>query len=144
MGTGNSTWSTPLPTTAAYFLRAQQGALALNQRWEESGARYVKIICQPQGETPYLVSLEECFEDWFDRGLEFDSWNRRHRRKKQEFCAFAWSLPGVPQEYRQRGGLVAAYVDWSGHGQALWDPETGIHVHVQKLDVQRVELGPLF
>ena len=95
-----------------YFLRAQQGALALNQRWEESGARYVKIICQPQGETPYLVSLEECFEDWFDRGLEFDL-EQAAQKKKQEFCAFAWSLPGVPQEYRQ-GGLVAAYVDWSG------------------------------
>lgn len=92
-----------------YMLRAQEGAVRLEQQWKSGNAACCRLYVD---EGQYLIVLEENFEEWKDRGLDFD-FEEAAKRQKQLFEAFFESMPEVPEKY-QDAARMAAYVNWSG------------------------------
>lgn len=95
---------------ARYMLRAQQGNLKIEQKWNVSTADYCRIYLE-SGQEEYLVTIEENFEDWADTKRTFD-YKKTVEKSAREFEEFYQSMPTVPEEYKE-GARVAAYVDWA-------------------------------
>lgn len=93
-----------------YMLRNQQGEIHLEQKWKGGNAEYCRLHIQ--GKEEYLIVLEENFEEWRDRGLEYNFEEAVHRQK-EAFETFFSAMPSVPEKY-QDAARTAAYVNWSG------------------------------
>ncbi len=94
-----------------YVLRAQQGRIEVEQEWDGSTAAYCRLHFLPDESGEYLVSLEEAFEDWQDRGWDFD-FEETAACSRKAFEAFYASMPSVEVQYEETA-RIAAYVDWS-------------------------------
>lgn len=94
-----------------YMLRAQKGTVTAVQKWEVSTAKYCRMELRPGDNGEYLAVLEENFEDWQDRGLDFD-FDRCVEKNREIFGKFRGSMPAVPKEYEDAAG-ICAYVDWA-------------------------------
>ncbi len=94
-----------------YVLRAQQGRIEAEQEWDGSTAAYCRLHLIPDESGEYLVSVEEAFEDWQDRGRDFD-FEEAAVCSREAFEAFHASMPSVEAQYEETA-RIAAYVDWS-------------------------------
>lgn len=94
-----------------YVLRAQQGRIEIKQEWDGSTAAYCRLHFLPDESGKYLVSLEEAFEDWQDRGRDFD-FEETASSSRKAFETFYASMPSVEAQYEETA-RIAAYVDWS-------------------------------
>ena len=94
-----------------YMLRAGEGTITLDQKWSVSTAEYCRLLLGAGTGEKYTVTLEENFEDWMDRGLDYD-YEEVVNNSLHQFMEFYRSMPTVPAEYEE-AALVAAYVDWA-------------------------------
>ena len=94
-----------------YMLRAGEGTITLDQKWSVSTAEYCRLLLGAGTGEKYTVTLEENFEDWIDRGLDYD-YEEVVNNSLHQFMEFYRSMPTVPAEYEE-AALVAAYVDWA-------------------------------
>lgn len=94
-----------------YMLRAGEGTITLDQKWSVSTAEYCRLLLGAGTGEKYTVTLEENFEDWMDRGLDYD-YEEVVNNSLHQFMEFHRSMPTVPAEYEE-AALVAAYVDWA-------------------------------
>lgn len=94
-----------------YMLRAGEGTITLDQKWSVSTAEYCRLLLGAGTGERYTVTLEENFEDWMDRGLDYD-YEEVVNNSLHQFMEFYRSMPTVPAEYEE-AALVAAYVDWA-------------------------------
>ncbi|MEE0809489.1 amylo-alpha-1,6-glucosidase [Blautia sp.] len=93
-----------------YMIRSQKGSLQLKQKWREGNAEYSYLYVN--GDAPYMLVLEENFEDWKDRGEDYD-YTYAAQKQKQKFEEFYALMPSVPDKY-QDAAEISAYVDWTG------------------------------
>ena len=96
---------------SSYMLRAGEGTITLDQKWSVSTAEYCRLLLGAGTGEKYTVTLEENFEDWMDRGLDYD-YEEVVNNSLHQFMEFYRSMPTVPAEYEE-AALVAAYVDWA-------------------------------
>lgn len=94
-----------------YMLRAGEGTITLDQKWSVSTAEYCRLLLGAGTGEKYTVTLEENFEDWMDRGLDYD-YEEVVNNSLHQFMEFYRSMPTVPAEYEE-AALVTAYVDWA-------------------------------
>ena len=94
-----------------YMVRAAKGTVRPEQKWSVSTAEYCRICLEPGNAGEYLATLEENFEDWADRKIEYD-YDAILKEKAAEFERFYESMPSVPAVYAD-AARVAAYVDWA-------------------------------
>lgn len=93
-----------------YMLRAQQGGMQLRQKWTGNRAEHCRVEVEPDRSGQYLITIEENYDDWADRGTDFD-FGQAVKKNHDAFQKFFSSMPAVPAEY-QDAAEVAAYVDW--------------------------------
>lgn len=94
-----------------YMLRAGEGQIQMEQKWSVSTAEYCRMRLEKGNAKTYTVTLEENFEDWLDRGIDYD-YAKAVGDNREKFLEFYHSMPSVPVEYKE-AAQVAAYVNWA-------------------------------
>ncbi|MGI6107616.1 MAG: amylo-alpha-1,6-glucosidase [Lachnospiraceae bacterium] len=95
-----------------YLTRTIRGKQHYEQDWNGSTTTFCRLIVEPDEDGTYLLSLEEAYEDWADRRIDFD-FDTAAENMRKSFEAFRDSMPSVPARYAA-AKETASYVDWSG------------------------------
>ena len=117
-------------------LRAQRGRVCIDQAWNVSSADHACLTVEADG-GEFLLAAGEIRGDGAGRGpWDFDAARARMQRSFEDFCR---AMPQVPAPLAAPARLCQ--LEQPGGRERF--PQAGDDVHVQKLDVQRLQLGPL-